>query len=302
MKTHKTLLPAILLSLLLQTTALTARDSLMLRLQFLAEQLIDSRPEIRQQAHARLTETLLALLQQNDSWQQNFDKLPTISIQIPADSSFRFFTWQCEMPDGSYRHGGVLQKRDAPQNPIALRDQPPEARFSEYTSGYADDWIGGICYALYPFTTEDQQTAWLAFFYDSYSPYIARKWMDVLWFDQEQNLRFGLPVFPMPDKFGGLDKHSRVLMEYYRYASTRFNYDEELQVVIKDHIIPYGMLPDNSAPAPVPDGSYEGFRYKNGLWIYDDKLFHQALRDNEAPRPFPILDKQKDKDIFGRKQ
>ncbi len=288
---------------LFQANPLAAQDdSLALRVQFLARQLIDSTPQIREQAHARLTEALMKLLQQPKSEERSFEALQTISLQTPPDSSFRFFTWQCEMADGSYRHGGILQRREDPQNPIALRDQPPQARFSEYTSDYADSWIGGICYALHPFQTEDGQTAWLAFFYDSHSPFIARKWMDVIWFDEDQNLRFGLPVFSMPDEFGGFDKHSRVLMEYYRYAATRFAYEDELGLVIKDHIVPYGMLPDRSAPAPVPDGSYEGFRYEKGLWIYNDKIFHQVLQDDEYPRPFPVLDKQKGRDILGRKQ
>ncbi len=265
-----------------------------------AQELIDSLPDVRMQAHEQLKNDLVKWLSQKESWRHPLEELPTLSVQYAADSSFRFITWQVETPDRHYRHGGIVQRRSSPQAPVLLHDRPPQARFSEYETTDATDWFGGLCYALYPFETQDGQTVWLCFFYDSYSPYIARKWVDVLHFDTNGKLRFGLPVFAKPDAFGGEDRLSRVLMEYFRQAATRFNYDIELGLIVKEHIIPYGMLPDRSGPAPVPDGSYEGFRYEKGLWKYEEKIFHQSLRDNEYPRPYPILDKRKD--LFGKKQ
>ncbi len=263
--------------------------------------LIDSSAQVRWQAHLKLKEVLPEFLRDPGSWSFSFAELPTLSVQYPQDSSFRLITWQVETADHRYRHGGMLQFKAGKAGPVSLQDRPPEALFSEYVPTDAQDWFGGICYALYPFERANGQTAWLAFFYSSHSPYIARKWVDVLWFDESKKPRFGLPVFVKPDAFAGEDHLHRVLMEYFRGAATRFNYDRELGLIIKDHIIPYGMLPDRSGPAPVPDGSYEGFRYQNGKWMYEEKVFHHALQDGQAPRPFPKLDKEKKRDILGRK-
>ena len=283
-----------------QSTEADSSALLKKRISQAAQELIDSLPEQRMHAHEQLKNDLIQWLAQGESWSYSLEELPTLSVQYPADSSFRLITWQVETPDRNYRHGGIVQHKATPQAPVLLHDRPAEALFSEYTATDASDWFGGLCYALHAFTTQDGQTAWLAFFYDSYSPYLARKWVDVLSFTPEGKVQFGLPVFVKPDSFGGEDRLSRVLMEYFRQAATRFNYDAELDLIIKDHIIPYGTLPDQSGPAPIPDGSYEGFRYEKGRWIYVEKIFHQTLRDNEYPRPYPVLNSRKD--LFGKKQ
>lgn len=50
----------------------------------------------------------------------------------------------------------------------------------------------------------------------------------------------------------------------------------------------------------VPDGSYSGYFQspEREGWTYVEKLFTEILL--EAPRDKPVLDDQKDKDLFGR--
>jgi hypothetical protein len=48
-----------------------------------------------------------------------------------------------------------------------------------------------------------------------------------------------------------------------------------------------------------PDGTYEGFEFRNGNWKYIEKLKVEIQKS--APREKPVLN-DKSKDIFGREK
>ena len=40
----------------------------------------------------------------------------------------------------------------------------------------------------------------------------------------------------------------------------------------------------------IPDGDYEGFKWKNGKWIHVNKVFNQVTPEGKEPIPNPIKD------------
>ena len=60
-------------------------------------------------------------------------------------------------------------------------------------------------------------------------------------------------------------------------------------MIVFDHLIS-----ETDEPAKkntyIPDGSYEGFKWKNGQWVHVDKLFDYKLQDGQ----FPVDDKLRD--------
>jgi hypothetical protein len=42
----------------------------------------------------------------------------------------------------------------------------------------------------------------------------------------------------------------------------------------------------------IPDGDYEGFKWKNGKWIHVEKVFNQVTEEGKEPIPSPIKDAQ----------
>ena len=52
-------------------------------------------------------------------------------------------------------------------------------------------------------------------------------------------------------------------------------------MIVYDHLIPL----DDKDPNPqlVPDGSYHGLKFKRGRWEFVERIFHQRLKDGQAP-------------------
>jgi hypothetical protein len=113
-------------------------------------------------------------------------------------------------------------------------------------------------------------------------------------FDAAGKPVFGAPVFDKPDV---PQKESRLFFEYSAEASVRVNWDEQYQMVLFDHLIPWPS-PFGRGVSFVPDGSYDGLRLEKGRWKFIEKVFNDA--QDEAPRPEPVLDNRQEKDIMGR--
>jgi hypothetical protein len=67
------------------------------------------------------------------------------------------------------------------------------------------------------------------------------------------------------------------------------NYDPELDLIVFDHLVSESKDPSKKFTL-IPDGDQEGFRWKDGKWIYVEKLFDYKLTDGHAPREVPIKD------------
>jgi hypothetical protein len=42
----------------------------------------------------------------------------------------------------------------------------------------------------------------------------------------------------------------------------------------------------------IPDGDYEGFKWKNGRWVHVEKVFNQITELGKEPVPLPVKDAQ----------
>ncbi|MGZ5287413.1 MAG: hypothetical protein ACXWB9_09530, partial [Flavisolibacter sp.] len=81
----------------------------------------------------------------------------------------------------------------------------------------------------------------------------------------------------------------RFSIEYKKEASTMFNYEPDLGIILVDHLISESDEPELPYTY-VPDGDYEGFKWVNGKWLHIDKVFNEKLEDGQAPIPDPIKD------------
>ncbi|MEL6843245.1 MAG: hypothetical protein AAFP02_08520, partial [Bacteroidota bacterium] len=140
---------------------------------------------------------------------------------------------------------------------------------------------------------------YLLFGYDANSFFQKRKLIDVLSFRAEGPV-FGAPVFANVETGRRPVTKNRHLMQYSAESSVKLNFDELHNMIVFDHLVEMKGIPGQGMTA-YPDGSYEGFKLQDGLWVYVDKLFHQI--NEEAPREEPVLNVRgrtgKRKDLFG---
>ena len=250
----------------------------------------DSLPEHRFGACREMIPKLVKALKVEHSFQYPFERLKSVSIQYPRDSSFRIFTWQLYVDKDDYRYYGAIQMNTPGLKLFPLIDRSFKIEDAEHQALSPEEWYGSVYYNLLD-VEGPQGKYYLLFGFDGYSFFRKRKLIDVLSFQEGQPV-FGAPVFVHE----GDNRKARVVREYSAEVSTRCNYDELLEMIIFDHLIEMDGAYDEG-PVNYPDGSYEAYRLEKGLWWHVDKVFDQV--SDEAPRPAPILD-NRTKDIFGK--
>ena len=113
--------------------------------------------------------------------------------------------------------------------------------------------------------------------------------MEVLTFNDRNEPLFGGPLISFKEDTAKKPVQSRFSMEYKKEANTLLNYDTDLDMIVYDHLISETDEPDKKNTY-IPDGSYEGFKWKDGQWVHVDRVFDFKLQDGQ----FPVDDKLRD--------
>ncbi len=263
--------------------------------------------------------TLTKALKEKNSFDYPFERLRTISIQYPKDSTFRIFTWQLYVDSSEYRYYGAIQMNSPDLQLIPLIDRSFEVQDIEHELLSNDNWYGSLYYNIKDFNTPEGKQ-YLLFGYDSFENFerfeenankkrelafahsdfqniSKRKIIDVLTI-KNGKATFGAPVFiHLNQKQQPAFTKNRVLLDYSAEAAVTCNYDEFEEMIIFDHLMPMNAVVPGEKAVNMPDGTYEGYKLQNGKWIHIPKVFNTVLE--EAPRETPILD-QRSKDLFGK--
>lgn len=241
----------------------------------------------------RMPDILSRALNQEGSFHLSFDS-SRISVVYAPDSSFRILTGQAVLEGDQIKYYGLMQKKDDEKNPIFFKDNNYAAGELNQDTLDPKTWNGALYYNLVPFDFKKEQY-YLLFGFSAKSLFENSKVAEVLYF-QNGEPKFGAPVFFDEEGIA----RNRISITYSADVGARLNYDTSMHMIIYDNLIPMSSPYKERKILMVPDGSYCGYirdPEREG-WSYVEKLFHEVL--TEAPREKPVLDEQKDKDIFGR--
>jgi hypothetical protein len=220
-----------------------------------------------------------------------FDSLQTISKLYAPDSSFRIFTWQIKKDVYVFIQRGAIQMRtaDGSLKLIPLHDVSMFTKKPEDSVRGANNWIGAIYYKIIQKNVNGKNIYTLLGF-DDFTINSNKKWMDVLTFNQEGQPVFGGPYFSFKNDSAKASKKQvyRFYLEYKKEATTTFNYDSSMNMIIYDHLISETEEP-NRKETFVPDGDYEGFTWLNGQWLHVPKVFTATLQEGQFPAERKIL-------------
>jgi hypothetical protein len=164
-------------------------------------------------------------------------------------------------------------------------------------------WIGNIYYRII-LKESNGKKYYTLIGYDEYTMKVTRKWIDVLSFNENGEPVLGHPLFSFKEDSIPQPAQNRFSLEYKKDGRARVQYDDELDMILYDHLISETNEPQKKYTL-IPDGDYEGFKWQNGQWVHVTKVFTFKLQDGEAPVPEPLdMDnRQKIEDILnGRKK
>ncbi len=237
---------------------------------------------------------LKSALEIENSFQFKFPATKTISIQYPSDSSFRIFTWQLFVDDSTYKYYGGIQTAGKETEFYPLNDRSDDLADERFEALSPEKWYGALYYRITELDGREGKK-YLLYGFDAYRFFEKRKILDVLTFRDGKPV-FGAPVFNRSIASARGVPEMRLILTYFAETNVSLNFDEQYGMILFDHLIP-AQNPFEGGTTNVPDGSYEGFKIKNGKLEYITKVFNDS--QEEAPRPVPVLDGRKGKSIFG---
>lgn len=265
-------------------------------LKMLAENFIlDSLTAGRMRSDSQFIKTLIRSLQIKNSFYYPFDSVHGVSTKYAPDSTFRILSWSLAFDDYYSRQRAALQYRtnDGSLKLIPLRD------YSEFTDKpmdsvrTKDNWIGAVYYNIIK-TQHNGKNYYTLIGFDNNSVMSNKKWIEVMTFNERKEPLFGGPYFSFEQDSVKKPAQYRHSIEYKKEARALLDYDDEMQLIIIDHLISETDEPENKF-SYVPDGDVEAFQWKNGKWVHIDKLYDFKLKDGEFPMPDPLRDNKDNK-------
>ncbi len=232
----------------------------------------------RNDANYLFIRKLVQALRQENAYHYPFDSLKAISILEAPDKSFKIFSWQVKQAGAAYRHFGCILKNDVGHTLIPLIDQSDELAPGTDTVVTAKNWFGSAYYQLLPDVRKIKKVKYYTLIgYDGFEPFSQRKIIDVLWFNEAGEPQFGAPIFQLP---GG--RFTRVIFEYAKDATMQLRWDGENKMIVGDHLVPRNETNRGLYFDYATDGSFDGFSFKKGLWIYKDNV-DLRMKTNSPP-------------------
>lgn len=243
---------------------------------------------IRQQSCYDFIRMLVKALKVKNSFEYPFDSLKHISIIYPDDKSFRIFNWDLLKTTGVYRYYGAIQRKSADLKIFPLYDYSDYMKNPQDTVTSSERWFGMLYYQI-----KQEGKQYLLFGWDGNTLLSNKKIIDVLSFDKKGNPVFGAKIF----NIGTIEAPkyvARFMIEYKENAQVSMRYDNDLQMIMYDHLIPIDAKAEGMYEFYVPDGSYEGFQLKKKKWNHVSSMFDQ--KQDKPPFPEPVDFDKKEKE------
>ena len=259
-------------------------------LKTVAVQILQGRnAEDRFAADSQFTKIFVRALQIKNSFYYSFDSLASIAKVIPPDSSFKIFTWQLVIsPDMVRQHGAIQMKTaDGALKLFPLIDKTDLINNIDDTITSNRAWIGALYYKIIQEKTSGK-TVYTLLGFDDNNLSSDRKFIEILTFKNGDPV-FGGPFFSFPDSSLHKKSMSRYIMEYKKNSAPRLTFDKEMGIIVFEHLISQTDEIQKKYTY-IPDGDYEGLKWKDGKWVYIEKVFNQIIPEGKEPVPNPILD------------
>ena len=237
----------------------------------------------KQIANKEFISILKRTLSKSGSYDYPFTKLKTIAVLRSTDNVFRIFNWNLPLENGKYMYYCIVQvfdKKKKSTKEYELIDSSNNSRTVKNKTLTTDNWYGSHYYQI--ITSKRKSKKYYTLLgWDGNNKFTTKKIIDVLFFDKNNEPRFGLGVFDMGEKV----IYKRVVFEYTKEAVMSLKYHSPKKTIVFDNIAPMSEELKGVAQFSGPDGRFNAFKYKKGNWLY--------IEDYDARNAASILNEKK---------
>ena len=226
--------------------------------------------ESRKAAHDQFYNKIVDLLKQPTAYSIDFEPVKNLVKLVAPDNQFKLITWNLPTQADHYQYFAFVminpEKTKETKLLFELKDKHEDAQKPENKTYRSATWYGCLYYKI--IKTKDKKKEYYTLLgWDGHDSYTNKKVIDVLHFDQKGDVVFGAPLFE-----GLKRKQHRVIFEYSKEVSMSLNWNEQLDMIVFDHLSP----PDDKLIDQYafygPDMSFDGFKWEKGKWKYYEKI------------------------------
>lgn len=225
--------------------------------------------EVKIAINDSIREMFRDVLQYNDSYTHAFDTLKTVGKLMSPDKAFRIINWNITHPDGSYSYYGFIQYYIERKDTIKLTeliDFSERMVDPEQQMVSADQWYGALYYEIVPMV-DKKRTHYLLLGWDGGDLFLNRKVIEVLSFTSSGTPKFGKNVFIFKK-----ERKKRVLFDFSYMATMRLFYDDEIDMVVFEHMVPINSNQKDNRSTYGSDLTFDGLHFKDGKWRLEENL------------------------------
>lgn len=224
----------------------------------------------REMANMDLQEELKTLLVYPGVMDYPFSLWTTMSTIKSPDGAFRIFNWNIEDENGMHSHFCFLVKPDNTNENTVIELKEDRLNITprpDHTLT-ADHWYGALYYNIIP-VKKGGKTLYTIFGYNGVDLATTRKLLDVFYF-KGNTLRMGYPLFQ--ETKGSQHLLRRVFFEYSDKAIMTLRWNDNLNAIVFDHLVPETPQLEGIYDYYIPDMTYDGYRFEDGIWMYQEDL------------------------------
>lgn len=217
------------------------------------------REQINEEIVSNMREALLI----KGSLKYPFDSLKNMGKIYSYDRKVRIYTWNLPYTDGSHKYFGFIQYEPNEGGKVflyKLTDKSENLEQPEKLVLSDSSWYGALYYEIIE-TEYNNQKYYTLLGFDFNSLLTNKKIIDVLYFTRDNLPVFGKHMFIYKNEIC-----CRIIFEYSTKAAMGLKYNEELDMIVYDHLSPAKPSYKDSYMFYGPDFSYDGLMFENGSW------------------------------------
>jgi hypothetical protein len=206
-------------------------------------------------------------LQLPGSFNHRWNRLDMIGRLESDDKQVKVFSWLYMVSRDEYLYSAYiqLQHKDGGAKVFRLQQTDSENYTSEGFKQSIDEWHGKIYYEI--LSNEFRRKTFYTLLGADFNDVNTKiKTIEVF------AIQRGKPVFRGDQFFSNGTVKDRIVLEYSADVTASLRYNKDLKMIVFDHLAPLHPLYQGYYQFYGPDGSYDGYRFEEGVWIFEEDV------------------------------
>jgi len=240
------------------------------RLKRLGDSIIDGMTEFsRLDALTDFIPLFVKTLKIRGSYFYDFNKLDFMYKLVAPDNKFKIYNWTLRFDDGTYRYYAAIQLNSVDLKLIPLYDFSHMISYDVVTDTILNNesWYGAQYYDIGSFK-KGKTTYYIFLAWDGNNHISSKKLIEVMYFDEYQNVVFGAPIFKVKN-----ETPVRFELQYNKEAFVALKFLSDKKMIVFDNLIPPSPKDSGKIWIYLPDGSYNYFKIKKGMLVFNEDIF-----------------------------